>query len=48
MVYSTEMEEKNIKIKHCPSLASFKTNLKKHILDQYDSSTIDTKYAPTS
>ena len=38
----------NIKIKNSPSLASFKTNLKKHILDQYEFSTIDTKYAPTS
>ena len=38
----------NIKIKNSPSLALPKTNLKKHILDQYDSSTIDTKYASTS
>ena len=38
----------NIKIKNSHSLASFKTNLKKHILDQYEFSTIDTKYAPTS
>ena len=37
----------NIKIRNSPSLASFKTNLKKNILDQYDSSTIDTKYAST-
>ena len=38
----------NIKIENSPSLASFKTNLKKHILDQYEFYTIDTKYAPTS
>ena len=38
----------NIKLKNSSSLASFKTNLKKHILDQYEFSTIDTKYAPTS
>ena len=38
----------DIEIKNSPSLASFETNLKKHILDQFDSSTIDAKYAPTS
>lgn len=34
----------NTKIKTCPSLASFKFNLKKHILHQYDSTT-NVKYA---
>ena len=37
----------NTKIKHCPSLAAFKYNLKKHILDQYNSSTTNPKYAST-
>ena len=38
----------NMKIKNSPSLASFKTSLKKYILDQYNSSTVNNKHASTS